>query len=398
MVLDKYLKDKQFNKIKLIFGPTDENNCQYNYLKDYGEKLYPIEKRIDKETTLNNLKFLLNSIYHDNFFSNKIQIYELFNENIFNNNLYFDILKIFYDYKEYLNGVIISTCTHYLDDNILMIFNMEKRLFNNINCTLELLYLTDVPIEKEQFKKYARLGIQCQTFVTPSNINYWINYYRKWKYIYKKYSQSILPNIIETKDNNWTEEQIDKYKNLLIYMVWDAFKICHFNSKKLAKCLWDKNLNQYFSLININNGPMIKLPCQIQDTLYIELNDLDIVPCQRAAYPELHIGHIDKEITEKSLEIGLDLWETKAFNLPKCSHCKFTNVCSHQCLGASYETYGEMFVPVINTCKLQQNKYITLYQIYKKLGVIKAAKKMNLLSNELIQLFNYLDNIIILNK
>ncbi len=397
MILNNYLKNKQFNKLGLVIPPINQDNCGYYNLQQYEEDLYPIETRVNQETILNNLRNLLSLIYNNHIINYKISTYQLFGGDTFNNNLYFDILKVFYEYKEFLNEVTITAQTTCLDDNFIMIFNMEKQLFNNVNCALELSYITDTPIDEEKIQTCARLDIYHQTFITPTNVDHWISYYRKWKHAYKKYyNQSILPSIIETRNNDWEKEQIDTYANLLTYMIWDRFVMCHFSPTKLAKSLWSKEnkiLSQYSDPIMINNGMMQKMPCGIQDTLYIELNDLDIIPCYRAAYQELHIGHIDKEITEKSLEIGLDLWEMNASHLPKCSHCEFTNVCLHQCLGASYETYGEMFVPTVNTCKLQQTKIITLYQTYKKLGVIKAAKKLNLLSNELLQLFDYLDNI-----
>lgn len=404
MILNNYLKDKQFKKIELIVQSTCQNNCEYCYLKKYGNDLYPEEKRVDKETTLNNLRHLLNLIYKEQILgNNKIELFELFGGDIFQNNFYFELLKVFDEYHEYLNGVTIIAPTHYLDADILKIFKMERQLFANYHCRLELSYSIDNPNLDNNFQTYAQLNIGCHALIDPSNIDQWINYYKQWHKIYKKnYHQSILPSILETRDNNWTDEQLNKYTNLLIYMVWDRFKMCHFSAKELAKHLWAKNTKLPPIIgsdpIAINNGPMTKMPCQIQDILYIELNDLDIVPCHRTAYQELHIGNINKEIIEKSLEIGLDLWEMNTSHLPKCSHCDFTNVCLHQCFGASYETYGEMFVPVSNTCKMQQTKIITLYQIYKKLGVIKAAKKMNLLSNELLKLFDYLDSIVVFKK
>jgi len=84
MILNNYLKDKQFKKIELIVQPTCQNNCEYCYLKKYEDDLYPEEKRINKETTLNNLRYLLNLIYKEQIFGdNKIELFELFGGDIF---------------------------------------------------------------------------------------------------------------------------------------------------------------------------------------------------------------------------------------------------------------------------------------------------------------------------
>lgn len=357
MILQQYLQDKHISCIELIIEKNETQNIE------------------------NNLQHFLKLIYYQNILKTKIQTWKIYsNYNIFENNLYFKILDIFYEFKDFLNNTEIIVITKYLDDNTRMIFNMEKQLFQQYQCQLKIDFFISTPTAIIPNQS----NINYYMTIDATNINNWINYYKQWKKIYKQYN--IYPHIIEIKDNNWSQEALEFYTNFLIYIFFDKIKSSFFNPTIFIKKLFTNKANNILLIQDQVSS------CEIQNILYLKLDNLTIVPCQYNLHKELYIGHIaTDEIIENNIEIGLSLWESNFKNLPKCSHCIFTSVCAHQCFAASYNSYGEMFIPVKNTCDFQQQKIITLYKLYKKFGIIKQGKKMNLFSEAILQLFEYLE-------
>lgn len=90
--------------IELIIRPECNQKCEYCYITQRGKKLYPIEERIDKEEILSNIKKLLDYLLYDR--KCYVGIWELFAGDLFFDDLYFDIVDIFYNYFEYINNNI----------------------------------------------------------------------------------------------------------------------------------------------------------------------------------------------------------------------------------------------------------------------------------------------------
>ena len=86
---------------ELIIRPECNQKCEYCYIARYGKTLYPFEERIDNDQILKNLRIFLNYVF------NERQIYmhhwELFAGDLFYDDLYFDVLDVFYEVLEPLH-------------------------------------------------------------------------------------------------------------------------------------------------------------------------------------------------------------------------------------------------------------------------------------------------------
>ena len=113
----------------------------------------------------------------------------------------------------------------------------------------------------------------------------------------------------------------------------------------------------------------------------INLQNMSIVPCHRLTYYHFIGG---KFIVDNNQIIGLEPINPSGYIglitmnfslLPKCNSCPLNKICIKGCLGAQYESSGELLIPCQSVCDLLHAKYKTLITEYNNLGVFKEAKK-----------------------
>lgn len=93
--LDENKKEIAFSNynIELIIRPECNQTCEYCYIYKHGDKIFPKEKRVSNEVTLNNIDILLEFLF------NEKKCYppgwEIYAGDLFYDNIWFDLMDIF---------------------------------------------------------------------------------------------------------------------------------------------------------------------------------------------------------------------------------------------------------------------------------------------------------------
>ena len=56
---------RMFKVLEIIVTPECNQKCEYCYLNKYGHESYPMDIRADKETTLHNIKMLMDYLTYE---------------------------------------------------------------------------------------------------------------------------------------------------------------------------------------------------------------------------------------------------------------------------------------------------------------------------------------------
>ena len=158
------------------------------------------------------------------------------------------------------------------------------------------------------------------------------------------------PVYLTVRNSGWNDNSIQKYLEFLAYVIEDRLKQCNNNIEEFAYHLFvgdgEKNSLKRFhefdpiSLDIAHGRNYDQLTCSIQNTLHINISNMQIVPCHRLTYPMFAGGQIEIEndkisdITPKNISTFLSILFTKNSSLPLCYECEYTKFCSKGCLGA----------------------------------------------------------------
>ena len=413
--------------IELIVRPDCNLHCEYCYIARYGHKLYPFEQRVSNEEILANCEAVLDWVYnqHNQFIGD----WELFAGDMFYDGLYFDILDIFYEYMSNLSALYKKqyneknepvnifapvNFTFITNDEQVQKFDEYYNKFIKIgvrlgfSCSIDGYYCTDTRERKtlddeyydKLFKFLQKYHMRCHPMVAPSNIHNWKENYFWWKEQYKKYFREnaidILPMMLEVRNDEWTQERIDNLLAFYDVMIDDRLNdFCQGDIDNFARhifCGDGKNdtlprLGSYDPIQPFGNENQERLGCGISGLLHITLNNLSIVPCHRTSYQQFTSGYLTKDETGhingvhgENVSLMLAIYHLVQNSLPRCCNCKYKLPCLKGCLGAQYETNGELFQPCISVCNMFQQKFNHLINKYQELGVIESAKKQELLT------------------
>ena len=443
-IYKKLITYKICSSIEIIVRPECNQKCEYCYITNYGNELYPLHERKNKTELINNFQILI-----DYFETKKLLIpfLELFAGDLFYDNIIYDLLNILYNYylKIYQSEIFVMQEMRkqnvpffkiIIPSNFSFVTNEEnlskllqlKDKFSGINVKLCLSasvdgkYATTVRENKsaEEVDKYydkifsAAFALQAgfHPMISPQSINTSIQNYDWWLEQLKKYNNNLAPQdqydfqpmLLEVRDDNWTEENINEYINLLKHIIKTRLQLCNNSIELLTKNLFDKQ-----TTFKMKNADIIKIciknefnehaPCLLTSAVHINLNNMSIVPCHRLSYYQFIGGKfnikdnkiIDITPINPSGYIGI---KSMNFNYQlKCNVCPLNKICIKGCLGAQFESSGELFMPNATVCNLLKAKYYTLLNEYNNLGVLKELKTSNYISveqfNTIEQICNY---------
>lgn len=422
-VIDSRIKNSsQCGFIELIVRPECNQQCEYCYLVQHGDKSYPKETRADKTTIIKNIQMLTEYFIEQRYCFKKI---DLFAGDMFYDDLFFDIIEPLYKYFNFIMTEETDFMEQFIDDeyhpaivipcNMSFCWDDEKikkveelyNRFRKIGVKLYFSYSTDgkystnirekKEIPDEFFEKVFALCNKYNWGVHPmlsyENIDQAINNYNWWKKIISKYpyiSYTPYPQLLEVRNPGWTEEKIKKYEEFLKYMLDDIFHnfcgsdpmmffnneikqhsedpniqiSCANNVNKIL--LWGKNENQTTCALSGFN-------------VVINCSDLRIVPCHRLAYPMLSGGHYqikDNKIirlkANENINGYLNLINIDDIHKPGCVTCKYNHFCLRGCVGAQFEEFGEPYFPIPNVCELLKHKYDFLLEYYHNAGIFHS--------------------------
>ena len=416
LLLQSYVDSKfstKDNYVELIIRPECNQQCEYCYLHQHGNEIYPSNIRKTNEEILNNVSLLINYFIEKQYIISKL---ELFAGDLFYDNLFFDLIEIIYNYYNFINinkllesSKIIIPCNMSFckyDDKIEKVKTLISR-FKDINVDLIFSYSTDGLYgintrEKENLTEqdFDKILSLCHTYgwtvhpmISPENIDNAYKNYDWWKQkliLFPNLFSTIYPNFLEVRNNNWTDEQIEKYQDFLNYILRDIYH--NFYKDDSMKFIW-KEFQHYDYIdennhkLNAKNMSIIRVPpidkfynspmCNLGNLdLCINCLNLSIVPCHRMAYPMWSGGHFEIQdnkiidlIANENINGYLNLTTLNDKNKPGCINCLYKNICMRGCIGSQFETFAEPYFPIPQVCKLLQVKYNTIIQFYHKKSI-----------------------------
>lgn len=428
--------------IELIIRPECNQKCEYCYITQRGKKLYPIEERIDKEEILSNIKKLLDYLLYDR--KCYVGIWELFAGDLFFDDLYFDIVDIFYNYFEYINNNIpyllkerkaeIITPSNFqaLLSNNDRIAKLEEYIekFEKINVVLGFSWSTDGKYnvdtreKKELSDEYWEKGFQLvnkynfgiHSMISFENIDNAIQNYDWFISMYENFisNKNIwCPNFLEVRnpdEDGWTDENIQKYLYFLEHIIQHRLKKYNNDLNNFTRSIRGIPLedgtptaicNDLISF-SFREQYEISPTCTQEYLITIAVNKLNFVPCHRLTYPQFEGAkfNLDEEGKITGISAGLNpslfayILNRNIMFEPGCVDCDNKYSCYHGCMGAQYEWSGDIFTPIPKVCRLLKAKTAYLTKRYHDLGVIDLLlnnlQEFNLYDSERAKIIQYL--------
>lgn len=410
--------------LEFVFRPDCNQNCEYCYLKKYGNKMYPVEERLTNKELLNNFLTIFEFLILDKKVSpNSIELYA---GDLFYDNFFFELMPIIYNtYKIRSKNDIkilqaktriivpsnLSFC-EFPEKKEQVIFWIEKLKEFNIDLKFSYssdgLYAISSREKKELTQKWfdntlefcGKYDFGAHPMISPYNIDKAIENYNWWLKMFEQYypKDHWSPMFLEVRDDNWDENSIIKYLELLNHMVQVRLNKCNNDILELTKHLFSSTIKEeykekiIYSLEPIHYNDLISLTfkaghgsqasCGLHQNVVINCQNLSLIPCHRLGYKQFEGGYFSKEdnkfIASNGFNAYLNLVETNTFVKPKCAHCEIRDFCHTGCVGAQYEQSMEPQLPLKSVCKLNEARVAVLMEIYYKLGVFKCLFSENI--------------------
>ena len=409
--------------VELNVTAACNQKCTYCYLVKHGDELYPKEIR-DQKTILRNERLLLEYLAKNNY---QVQKLEIFSGEIWATKFGWDVLQVIYDIlesKKLLSDYIMipSNMSFLLDrkarakieDFIEKFKNIGVRLAFSISVDGKYLEEENRPFNDEDkneiktmddwynflFTWAKKYKYAFHPMVAASGIEKWIDNYKWWNDMYKKFKLDPFEYgmYLEVRNDDWTLEKINTYLDVVNYMVDNDLSICQYDIKSfMTSSVAPEEHRGYFPYILIWEG--IVWGCSVNLSLIVRLGDLAIGPCHRTCYEQFIYGYYRLNEDETEI-IGVDAKNVQLANLvlcgtinglSKCGSCIIKDHCLRGCLGSQLESTNEILTPIPSVCNLFKARAMFLYMKYKKIGIYEIIKNMDQ-KNDKVLLLKKLEN------
>jgi len=214
------------------------------------------------------------------------------------------------------------------------------------------------------------------------------NWEKNFLWFQEKFKEFDIPwnnlYLLEVRNNNWTDEQINKLAEFMEFLVLWLWNKVGQDSVKFFSHLFKRGGFNILtnSLVRVGRG----IGCGIQSGIHLRLGDLSIFPCHRLMKEYFKVGEFNVEngiitnVKAFNVELGILIQATDKRSFPYCETCLIKDLCSGQCLGSCHETHGDPFAPIPIVCKVEHVKIISILSTIKRLGLYNDL--LGLVSNK----------------
>lgn len=422
------IKKSEFFLEIFVTGSCNQK-CEYCYLNNYGDKLYPKELQ-DSKLILSNLEILLNYCIENNF---QISRLDLFSGEIWGyplGNKVFDCLLAAIDRGLCVGSIVIpSNCSFCTNPELKNIVNEYIYRFLETNTQIAFSISMDGlvvdklsrPFSNEHLEKTEQYYKEIVAFakehhygfhpmISSESIEHQKENYEAWlkigEELYGKENAKKKFGFImqlEVRNDGWTKEKIVSYLDWLNYLLDTDFNYYfHKDLNLLAKFLIRREVIPEFSeSFNSTYIPYMiysdakTYSCTLGSMLCIRLGDLAICPCHRTAYEKFLLGKFKVNngkitgIEANNIQLANTIYRTTAYTKPKCDICFWNDTCIKGCLGSQYESTGEILYPVESVCNLEIAKTIFLLEKYKQMGILNLTGELKNINPNLYKLYSH---------
>lgn len=364
--LYRHWNDKDLNGFwnggfELIIRPECNQKCDYCYITKYGDELYPKKFRKNNQELLNNLNLLLEYLTDNKIYCKH---WELFAGDLFYDNLWFDIIDIFYDYynkleffsnfrtnireedknKTFVKIIMPCNCSFFHSEEKTNKIGSYIEKMKKIGIHLGFSWSHDGPalidirekrdIDEEYYRNAFNFLNKYHYGAHPmisyegidhmiENYNWWLEQWEKIGKTRKEGEYELSPMFLEVRNEGWTDEKIQKYLEFLDYAVKHRFeKVCQSNPVTMAYNIFFNNRQNKAKVIpEVHHTPetpndfiSIKITelensyqnCSLGRTFNINLAKMTIVPCHRLSYEFYEAGHFVINSTNEEVEYFKD--------------------------------------------------------------------------------------------
>lgn len=384
------------NGLEMMISPICNTKCSYCYIKNYSDKLYPCN--YDENTLLENCDKLMNWIYLNKYYPERIEIFsgEFFNLPFWKK--YLNIIIKYLDLMEEGTGiklVIPTNGTFLFNESKTQEINEYINYLKNKNYSIYLSlsidgkYLDNETRPLRNGKKYddsfydrafkfAKDQDLCfHPMIGAKGIDKWIDNFdwfisniQKYFNLTRKEAFSRI-YLLEVRNPDWSNSELKYFYKFLNYLLDNIFEGCKSNYEKFL-CFKYNGLNIFSQMIScVGRG----LGCSFQSTFDVRMGDMALIQCHRTAYDELLAGHllIDKNILDIDIKNVNSYIFSNSFDFKytnNCVDCPISNICIGPCIGCNYEVNKELYTMVPTVCKLEIVKVLTIIERLENEGIL----------------------------
>lgn len=395
-------KDRgNFKSLELDVTYKCDLACKYCYVARYDDILYPKELR-NNDRILKNTRALINWLIKNEMNPDL----DIFSGELFSQKIGFLILEEIYDiYKDTPDHLrpslllIPSNFTFLLSDKLTQKVDQIIENFKSINIRVSLSAsvegkymeqnrpfknrkkeVRDDAFYNKVFKYCAENRFGFHPMVYSNNIEKWEDNFLWFQENFKKHG--IPPfeiYLLEVRNEEWTDKQILEFQKFYDFLIKWLFD---FSKRDKHKFLYNVFNHRGFNIISSPLSTVGRgIGCSIQSTLYVRMGDLKIFPCHRLFYEHFKTAEFQLDVTDNIVgiiadnpELAIQTYSFQSQVAPYCNACAIKYVCSKGCLGAQFETTGDLFTPIPTVCKLEFAKVAQLVMSFKELGVFNLIK------------------------
>ena len=405
--------------LELYLTSDCDQKCEYCYLVNRGDKLYPSELRNPK-TILHNMDLLFDYLIKNNL---KPASIDFFTGEIWRSQFGLDALQKVLDYIKRVDTppktvMIPSNFSFILDEKYLLAIEHYIKSYEYYGSNLVFSCSNDGAIidretrplnnsvlnqTKDTEEYYTKLFEWCTKYyygfhpmVSAHAIEKWKDQYKWWIDKIVEYDMDYRKAImfLEVRNDEWTEDKINTYLEYLDF----AF---NYTLERVYNNDFDEMLSDVSTLplSHIDTSNVLRnycmfgisangkgMACSVDRAIIIRMGDLSWVPCHRTSYDKFIYGTFRVENDEitgmigKNIPLLMSIHGVSYKGHMKCDTCAIGPICTRGCYGAQFEAHRELFYPCETVCDLFFAKDLYLYYKTKEMLKTHTTQQVHMVS------------------
>lgn len=417
-----FREGNNFKTLEIFLLGACRSNCEYCYLKQHLNDLYPI-KLHNYDTIVHNFELII-----DWYIENKFRCgLEIFSGEWLTTPIADRIIDVLYnkfkDVPDYYKPprIICADNMQFLKNDAIVekVESYIERLDSIhiplvLSCSVDGKYCDDgrTPNDDAFYQKLKMMIDKYHWLLHPmvsaDNAKHWIE---NFLWIEETFGKDVLyqSTYLEVRNGDWDESSINDLIRFCDFLIDKAYADLGQSGEELLKYIFnlkeqedESTAGRAYNPIRIIYNGFIQskdnITCSFGHSLVIRAADLKVGPCHRTFYPDLELGQYNVEndkitdFTPFNVSLLIGKQYVKKSCLPICEHCGFVGICTGFCFGASYEDYGNMFVPQKEVCDLYKAKFIFIFYKLKCMGLLDDLSVLE--NNMSPELFRYYKDLI----